>query len=151
MSVTCLLILCLIAEFFQGHCERHVQRKGKIVNLSRLRRKGSIRVSFLGQGTHPGNCECIQRSACFSHRLLMANVLTCLTTFLDGNGSRRAFWWLHHRSVRSFPMPSNSTTNLVLLRFGWRWAFLMQVPLFLVSFSMTSYNLNYVTPVRFFS
>ncbi|PPQ91935.1 hypothetical protein CVT25_000978 [Psilocybe cyanescens] len=28
---------------------------------------------------------------------------------------------------------------------GWRWAFLIQVPLFLVSYLLTSYNLNYVT------
>ncbi|KZT11174.1 vacuolar amino acid permease [Laetiporus sulphureus 93-53] len=31
-------------------------------------------------------------------------------------------------------------------RFGWRWAFLMQLPLFLISFILTSVNLNYVTP-----
>jgi len=31
-------------------------------------------------------------------------------------------------------------------RFGWRWAFLIQLPLFLVSFILTSINLRYVTP-----
>ncbi|KAI0344962.1 MFS general substrate transporter [Trametopsis cervina] len=31
-------------------------------------------------------------------------------------------------------------------RFGWRWAFLIQLPLFLISFIMTTTNLNYVTP-----
>jgi len=31
-------------------------------------------------------------------------------------------------------------------RFGWRWAFLMQIPLFVVSFILTGYNLHYVTP-----
>jgi len=31
-------------------------------------------------------------------------------------------------------------------RFGWRWAFLIQLPLFLVSFLLTSVNLHYVTP-----
>ncbi|KAI0956555.1 hypothetical protein AcW1_005206 [Taiwanofungus camphoratus] len=31
-------------------------------------------------------------------------------------------------------------------RFGWRWAFLIQLPLFLVSFALTSINLRYVTP-----
>lgn len=29
---------------------------------------------------------------------------------------------------------------------GWRWAFLLQLPLFAISFSLTSYNLTYVTP-----
>ena len=32
-------------------------------------------------------------------------------------------------------------------RFGWRWAFLMQLPLFFASFMLTSINLHYVTPV----
>ncbi|KAI0792604.1 MFS general substrate transporter [Abortiporus biennis] len=31
-------------------------------------------------------------------------------------------------------------------RFGWRWAFLIQIPLFGVSFALTSINLHYVTP-----
>lgn len=33
-------------------------------------------------------------------------------------------------------------------KLGWRWAFLIQMPLFLVSFCLTGYNLRYVTPVR---
>ncbi|CAE6529005.1 unnamed protein product [Rhizoctonia solani] len=33
-------------------------------------------------------------------------------------------------------------------RYGWRWAFLIQVPLFALSFFLTSVNLNYVTPGR---
>lgn len=35
-------------------------------------------------------------------------------------------------------------------RFGWRWAFFMQIPLFVLSFILTGYNLHYVTPVRSF-
>ncbi|CCM04545.1 uncharacterized protein FIBRA_06726 [Fibroporia radiculosa] len=31
-------------------------------------------------------------------------------------------------------------------RFGWRWAFLIQLPLFVISFILTSINLHYVTP-----
>ncbi|KAH9939440.1 MFS general substrate transporter [Amylocystis lapponica] len=31
-------------------------------------------------------------------------------------------------------------------RLGWRWAFLLQLPLFLISFALTSINLHYVTP-----
>ncbi|KDQ59888.1 hypothetical protein JAAARDRAFT_153957 [Jaapia argillacea MUCL 33604] len=31
-------------------------------------------------------------------------------------------------------------------RFGWRWAFLLQMPLFFISFVLTSWHLNYVTP-----
>ncbi|KAF9239086.1 major facilitator superfamily domain-containing protein [Melanogaster broomeanus] len=30
--------------------------------------------------------------------------------------------------------------------FGWRWAFIMQMPLFALSFILTTYNLRYVTP-----
>ncbi|KAH7335239.1 MFS general substrate transporter [Rhizoctonia solani] len=33
-------------------------------------------------------------------------------------------------------------------RFGWRWAFLIQIPFFALSFFLTSINLNYVTPGR---
>ncbi|KAB5595004.1 MFS transporter [Ceratobasidium theobromae] len=33
-------------------------------------------------------------------------------------------------------------------RYGWRWAFLIQVPFFALSFFLTSTNLNYVTPGR---
>ncbi|EUC59731.1 MFS transporter [Rhizoctonia solani AG-3 Rhs1AP] len=33
-------------------------------------------------------------------------------------------------------------------RYGWRWAFLIQIPFFAVSFFLTSVNLNYVTPGR---
>ncbi|KAH9890458.1 vacuolar amino acid permease [Cubamyces lactineus] len=33
-------------------------------------------------------------------------------------------------------------------RLGWRWAFLIQLPLFLFSFILTSINLHYVTPGR---
>ena len=34
-------------------------------------------------------------------------------------------------------------------RFGWRWAFLIQMPLFAISLFLTGINLNYVTPVRY--
>ncbi|KAF8842637.1 MFS general substrate transporter [Paxillus ammoniavirescens] len=30
--------------------------------------------------------------------------------------------------------------------FGWRWAFIMQIPLFALSLTLTTYNLRYVTP-----
>ncbi|OSD02159.1 vacuolar amino acid permease [Trametes coccinea BRFM310] len=33
-------------------------------------------------------------------------------------------------------------------RLGWRWAFLIQIPLFVLSFTLTSINLHYVTPGR---
>lgn len=33
-------------------------------------------------------------------------------------------------------------------RFGWRWAFLSQLPLFAISLALTSWNLHYATPVR---
>ncbi|KAF8891099.1 major facilitator superfamily domain-containing protein [Gymnopilus junonius] len=36
--------------------------------------------------------------------------------------------------------------GLVTDWFGWRWAFLMQIPLFLLSFSLTAVNLTYVIP-----
>ena len=36
-------------------------------------------------------------------------------------------------------------------RFGWRWAFLFQLPLFFVSFALTSCYLNYTTTVRHLS
>ena|ERR1700736_1602560 len=35
-------------------------------------------------------------------------------------------------------------------RLGWRWAFLIQMPLFFVSLGLTQYNLHYVTPVSYF-
>ncbi|GJJ15436.1 hypothetical protein Clacol_009714 [Clathrus columnatus] len=31
-------------------------------------------------------------------------------------------------------------------RFGWRWAFLVQLPFFVIAFVLTTYNLRYVTP-----
>jgi len=37
------------------------------------------------------------------------------------------------------------------IRVGWRWAFLIQVPVFGLSFILTSYNLSYVTPVSLLS
>ncbi|KAJ1306850.1 hypothetical protein OPQ81_007835 [Rhizoctonia solani] len=33
-------------------------------------------------------------------------------------------------------------------RYGWRWAFLIQLPFFALSFFLTSINLNYITPGR---
>ncbi|KAH7890122.1 major facilitator superfamily domain-containing protein [Phlebopus sp. FC_14] len=36
--------------------------------------------------------------------------------------------------------------GLVSDRFGWRWAFIMQIPLFALSLVLTTYNLRYVTP-----
>ncbi|KIJ63392.1 hypothetical protein HYDPIDRAFT_113380 [Hydnomerulius pinastri MD-312] len=36
--------------------------------------------------------------------------------------------------------------GLVSDRFGWRWAFIMQMPLFALSLILTTYNLRYVTP-----
>lgn len=33
-------------------------------------------------------------------------------------------------------------------KFGWRWAFLMQIPLYIISYLLTGYNLNYFTPGR---
>ncbi|KAI0738091.1 major facilitator superfamily domain-containing protein [Daedaleopsis nitida] len=33
-------------------------------------------------------------------------------------------------------------------RLGWRWAFLIQIPVFVVAFALISYYLNYVTPGR---
>lgn len=38
--------------------------------------------------------------------------------------------------------------DAVLFRLGWRWAFIIQIPLFVISFVLTSINLHYVTPVR---
>lgn len=32
-------------------------------------------------------------------------------------------------------------------RYGWRWAFLFQIPLFVLSYLLTGHNLHYVTPV----
>ena len=37
---------------------------------------------------------------------------------------------------------------LVTSSFGWRWAFLLQLPLFAISFMLSSVYLRYVTPVR---
>lgn len=42
----------------------------------------------------------------------------------------------------------NDNLTILRCRLGWRWAFLIQMPLFLVSFMLTSVNLRYVTPVR---
>ena len=36
---------------------------------------------------------------------------------------------------------------MATISLGWRWAFLIQMPLFFVSFVLTSWNLDYVTPV----
>ncbi|KAJ3560302.1 hypothetical protein NP233_g10927 [Leucocoprinus birnbaumii] len=36
--------------------------------------------------------------------------------------------------------------GMVTDRLGWRWAFLLQLPLFFLSYILTSYNLRYVTP-----
>ncbi|KAG1731216.1 major facilitator superfamily domain-containing protein [Suillus paluster] len=36
--------------------------------------------------------------------------------------------------------------GLISDRFGWRWAFLIQVPFFALSLALTTYNLRYVTP-----
>ena len=41
-----------------------------------------------------------------------------------------------------------STESLNQHRYDWRAAFLIQIPLFCVSFVLTGYNLRYVTPVR---
>ena len=39
--------------------------------------------------------------------------------------------------------------SLILVgRLGWRWAFLIQMPLFFLSFILTTYHLNYATQVR---
>ena len=37
---------------------------------------------------------------------------------------------------------------MIAPRLGWRWAFLIQLPMFVVSFLLTSVYLRYVTPVR---
>jgi len=36
--------------------------------------------------------------------------------------------------------------GLIMDKFGWRWAFLFQLPFFTLSFILTSYNLSYITP-----
>ncbi|KAG1731182.1 major facilitator superfamily domain-containing protein [Suillus paluster] len=36
--------------------------------------------------------------------------------------------------------------GLICDRFGWRWAFLIQVPFFALSLALTTYNLRYITP-----
>lgn len=55
-------------------------------------------------------------------------------------------------SDRFEELPFLLTTYIInslsrMSRFGWRWAFLIQIPLFIVSFLLTGYNLRYVTPV----
>lgn len=40
---------------------------------------------------------------------------------------------------------TGSNLALCFLRLGWRWAFLCQVPLFLLSLMLTTINLRYVT------
>ena len=48
-----------------------------------------------------------------------------------------------HRGVRQTTDPVWPHVN----RYGWRWAFLLQLPLFGLSLALTSWNLHYVTPV----
>ena len=50
------------------------------------------------------------------------------------------------RYARLCSIPSN--VILKVHRLGWRWAFIIQLPMFAVSFVLTSINLRYVTPVR---
>lgn len=59
-------------------------------------------------------------------------------------------WWPLWRSHNWLVCrPHNfSWPFLYYYRLGWRWAFLVQIPVFLISFALTSYNLSYVTPVR---
>ncbi len=47
---------------------------------------------------------------------------------------------------------SNRATELhwSLHSLGWRWAFLLQLPLFFAAFSLVTFYLNYVTPVRIY-
>lgn len=35
----------------------------------------------------------------------------------------------------------------LMYRYGWRWAFLIQLPIFVLSMSLTAFSLHYVTPV----
>ena len=43
---------------------------------------------------------------------------------------------------------ATSVDSTSLSSLGWRWAFLLQMPLFALSFVLTAWNLHYVTPVR---
>ena len=50
-------------------------------------------------------------------------------------------------STVSLMLFSDTSDVHMRIRFGWRWAFLIQLPLFALSFFLTSTNLRYVTPV----
>lgn len=62
--------------------------------------------------------------------------------------SRRSFWGNSHRLVRMLALcwVRNQPTAL-FHRLGWRWAFLLQIPLFALAYVLTDYNLCYVTEV----
>jgi hypothetical protein len=66
------------------------------------------------------------------------------------HGARRSTRRLHSRQVRA--APSRLCSQVAELgdfrcRWGWRWAFLIQGPLFILAFMLATWNIRYVTPV----
>lgn len=69
---------------------------------------------------------------------------------LARNGSwglcRRGHYWLV--SIQQYlPWNVPLATRSFLYRLGWRWAFIVQIPLFALAFLLISCHLTYVTPV----
>lgn len=64
-------------------------------------------------------------------------------------GPRWARRGIYQRPVSSIRIHLMLKSHYVLNHsLGWRWAFLLQMPVFLLSLLMTGINLRYVTPVR---
>lgn len=85
-------------------------------------------------------------SAVYVLSLSIKNMLKILTARY---GPRWACRGLYQRPVSSTRMHLMLQSHYVLNHsLGWRWAFLLQMPVFLLSLLMTGINLRYVTPVR---
>ncbi|KAJ3551201.1 hypothetical protein NM688_g4846 [Phlebia brevispora] len=85
------------------------------------------------------------------HRIILgtrdhAGCSNCLRKSRDGPG--RSVWRIHQRSVSTAVMYASYTFAGIELKFryGWRCAFLLQLPLFAISLFLTTVNLRYPTP-----
>ena len=63
------------------------------------------------------------------------------------NGPWWSVWWLHNRKVRRVSAALGSSRVNTVLRWGWRCAFLLQLPFFALALIL-SFNIRYTTPGR---
>ncbi|KAI0728869.1 MFS general substrate transporter [Fomitopsis betulina] len=125
---------------------------GRLCNVLGRRNANQMAIFFAALGTvacgFSGNMECLIAARFFAGLgggglFTTATIITSDMYSLRSRGLTQGIASVFNSLGMGLGGPLG---GFISDRFGWRWAFLLQLPLFFISALLTSFNLHYVTP-----